>query len=883
MTTPANQLPGSTPTGSAPQPVPSPPPPPDGDRTWYTSAPADPDGTRYSPAPADSDRTRYGSLPLSASSTGSFLVDAAGDPPFGCSQQRCGNYELLREIKKGGMGIVYEARDLRLERRVALKRILPRALFAPGTFERFYREARAAAALHHPGIVPVHEIGEEYGQPFLVMQLANGGSLQQHLADGPLPARLAAEIVQRLAEAVQHAHEHGVIHRDLKPSNVLLHHEGPAGVDTSSSGSMLRGARSSGSLPAGLRVLVTDFGLARLVAGEDLTATGEVMGTPSYMPPEQAVGNRKAVGPLVDVYSLGAVLYALLTARPPFQAATPLEILRQVKDEEPLAPHRLTPGVPLDLEAVCLCCLEKDPARRYGSAAQLAADLGRFLRGEATAARPEGAWGRSRRWVRRNRLVAGLLTTVAAVLLLSSVVSTFFGLKAVQRAQIAARARETAEGQQREAVAARGLALLGEQKAEQEKQKAEQEKQKAEAARAETEAEKQRADDQLRRTELALYAGQLANAQREWQDGNASRAVDILDSCQWNLRSLEFRHLWTLYNSNHQTLRGNDTRVRCVAISPDGKRLVSGSLDTKLKVWDADTGQVVLSFKAHILPAYCVAISPDGKRLVSGSQDKTLKVWDADKGQELLILKGHADAVWCVAISPDGKRLVSGSQDKTLKVWNADTGQEVLTLKGHTLPVTGVAISPDGKRIVSGSDTLKVWDADKGQELLSLGGHLAPIWCVAISPDGKRLVTGSLDKTLKVWDADTGQQLLTLKGHAAPVSCVAISPDGKRLVSGSSDKTLKVWDADKGQELLSLEGHADAVRCAAISPDGKRVVSGSDDKTLKVWDAHKSQQVLTLKGHLSPVWCVAISPDSKRFVSGSIDKTLKVWDADTGR
>ena len=354
------------------------------------------------------------------------------------------------------------------------------------------------------------------------------------------------------------------------------------------------------------------------------------------------------------------------------QAATPLEILLQVKEQEPVAPHRLTPGVPLDLEAGCLRCLEKDPARRYGSAAELAADLGRFLRGEATTARPEGAWGRRRRWVRRNWVVAGLLTAVAVVLLLGSVVSSFFGLVALRRAEEARTAQKTAEEQQREAETARGQALQGEQKAEQEKKKAEEaraqaeaekqhanfekqiaeqekqnaeaargqalhEKQKAEEARGQAEADKQRANeqfkranDQLTRTELALYAGQLANAQREWQDGNGGRALEILDSCQWNLRSLEFRHLWTRYNSNQQTLRGHTGSVTCVAISPDGKRIVSGSWDNTLKVWDADKGQEILTLRGHTAPVLCVAIGPDSKRIVSSSGEGTLKVWDAD-------------------------------------------------------------------------------------------------------------------------------------------------------------------------------------------------------------------------------------------------------------
>ena len=407
---------------------------------------ADPDRTNFGPpTPVDPDPTNYPPTPTDWTPTARITrLPSPRTLRRTSTQRRLGNYELLREIKAGGMGIVYEACDVNLDRRVALKRILPRAMLAPGAVKRFSTEARAAAALHHPGIVPVYEVGEEDGQPYLVMQLANGGSLQQHLADGPLPPRLAADIIRQLAEAVQHAHDHGVVHRDLKPGNILLHHEGPAsGLEPSDS--MLREARHRGSLPTGWRVQLTDFGLARLATEEGLTATGEVMGTPSYMPPEQAVGNKKAMGPLVDVCSLGAVLYALLTGRPPFQAATPVEVLRMVQDQEPVSPRRLSPGVPLDLEAVCLRCLKKDPTRRYASAAALAADLGRFLRGEMTQARPVGPPGRVQRWIRRNPGVAALAAAVMFLLVAGVVVSGWFANNAGEKAIAARRAEQKAD------------------------------------------------------------------------------------------------------------------------------------------------------------------------------------------------------------------------------------------------------------------------------------------------------------------------------------------------------------------------------------------------------------------------------------------------------
>jgi WD40 repeat protein/predicted Ser/Thr protein kinase len=293
------------------------------------------------------------------------------------------------------------------------------------------------------------------------------------------------------------------------------------------------------------------------------------------------------------------------------------------------------------------------------------------------------------------------------------------------------------------------------------------------------------------------------------------------------------------------TLTGHTSYVASVAFSPDGRRIVSGSGDSTVKVWDAETGQETLTLTGHSWRVMSVSFSPDGKQIVSGGGDfgkpGEIKVWDADSGQEVLALKGHTTTVNSVVFSPDGKRIVSGSYgnyNDTLKVWDAETGQELLALKGHTGPVKSVSFSPDGKRIVSGSfdDTAKIWDAETGQLLQTITGAGDRV-SIALSPDGRRIVSGRFgQKTLKVWDAETGHEVLTLKGHSGTVSSVSFSPDGKRIMSGSHDKTLKVWDAETGQEMLTLEGHSDSVESVSFSPDGKRIVSGSHDKTVKIWD-----------------------------------------------
>jgi WD40 repeat protein len=333
------------------------------------------------------------------------------------------------------------------------------------------------------------------------------------------------------------------------------------------------------------------------------------------------------------------------------------------------------------------------------------------------------------------------------------------------------------------------------------------------------------------------------------------------------------------------TLEGHDGKVNTVAWSPDSQRLATASGDKTVKVWDAATGRELLTLRRHTGSVLSVAWSPDGKRLATGGGDQTAKVWDATSGQELLTLEGHEDKVLSVAWSPDGQHLATGSYDQTARVWDAASGQESLTLKGHTRPVYSVAWSPGGKRLATGSSdsTAKVWDAASGHELPDLEGHNRfRVTTVAWSREGKWLATGS-GNGAKVWDAASGKGLLTLNGHTGEVTSVAWSPDGKRLATASADKTAKVWDAASGQPSLTLEGHDRIVTSVAWSPDGKRLATGSEDKTAKVWDAASGQPLPPLKGHADLVYSVVWSPDGKRLATGSEDKTAKVWDAASGQ
>ena len=286
-----------------------------------------------------------------------------------------------------------------------------------------------------------------------------------------------------------------------------------------------------------------------------------------------------------------------------------------------------------------------------------------------------------------------------------------------------------------------------------------------------------------------------------------------------------------------QTLKGHSDYVHSVAYSPDGSRIISGSDDNTIKIWDVNIGTCLKTLEGHSNYVGSVSFSPDSIRIISGSYDKTIKIWDANMGVCIKSLYGHSGYVQSVAYSPDGSRIISGSADKTIKMWDSNTGECIKTLKGHSFWVNSVAYSPDGIRIISGSGdkTIKIWDANKETCLKTLEEHSGSVWSVAYSPDGSRIISGSDDKTIKIWDSNTGVCLKTLKGHSYSVLSVAYSSDGKYIISGSWDNTIKIWDANTGECVRTLMGHLGRVRSVAYSPDGTRIISGSMDKTIKIW------------------------------------------------
>jgi WD40 repeat protein/serine/threonine protein kinase len=837
----------------------------------------------------------------------------AGDPradrPAGSDAGRviAGRYTLLDVLGEGGMGTVYRAdQSAPVKRQVALK-LIRIGMDSRVVLARFDAERQALALMDHPHIARVYDGGTtEDGRPFFVMELVSGEPITEYCDRLRLPVRARLELFVPVCQAVQHAHQKGVIHRDLKPGNVMV-----TEVD---------GRPTPKVIDFGVAT-ATDFQLTDHGLGD----AAAIVGTPTYMSPEQADPASMDIDTRTDVYALGVILYELLAGSPPIDArqlkrGAILEMLRMVREVDPpspstkvstadalpsiaasrdVEPSRLKRALRGDLDWIVMRALEKDRDRRYATANGLAADIRRHLASEPVVAAPPSRAYRLRKFVRRHR-GAVMAASLVLLALLAGMAGTTWGLFEARRQEAAAgRYADEAKGQ---AKAARDNAKRADAEARSARRAEREARDHATAeaaakaiAQQETrraEAETLRAEEQLTRAQGLLYAGKIAQAQNDFEAGDGGTALRYLDECQASLRGWEHRYLWTRINAK-QTLVGHRGPVWGAAYSLDGRRIVTGSGDRTAKVWDARTGGEILALGGHTDEVHGVAFRPDGGRVATASIDGTARVWDAATGRELLAFRGHTAPVLCVAFSPDGGRIASGtgawaSQQAAaneVKVWDAATGRELLALEGLTRRVFSVAFHPDGGRLLTGMNdgTARVWDAATGRGLLTLEGHAGGVLCAAFSPDGRRIVTGGEDNTARVWDAATGQEQHLLKGHAGFVWSVAFSPDGERIASGSYDRTVKVWDAATGRERHILKGHAGFVRSVAFSPDGGRILSGSEDTTARVWDAQEGQDVPVLRGHRDFVKSIAYSPDGRRILTGSGDGTAKLWDPATGR
>jgi WD40 repeat protein len=776
-----------------------------------------------------------------------------GGPPPGTKVRYFGDYELLEEIARGGMGVVYKALQVKLNRVVALKMILAGQLANESDVKRFHAEAEAAAKLDHPGIVPIFEIGEHQGQHYFSMAFVDGTSLAKKITTGPLPPREAAELLIKIAAAVQYAHDQGIIHRDLKPANVLLDCNG--------------------------QPRVTDFGLAKQMQTDSgLTGSGQILGTPSYMPPEQASGKIEQVGPAADVYALGAILYCLLTGRPPFQAASAIDTLRSVLEQEPVAPRQLDAHIPLDLETIALKCLEKSPTRRYATANELAEELRRYLAGKPILARPVGRAERAWRWCKRQPVIASLIAATAVTLIAGIIVSSYFAVRATKNADGWQIAAETAAA----------------------------EKIRADRKTIEAQAETRRAEKQLFRSDKFLYAYQIAAVQRGWDTVTARTpsakstvtshlsAADLdyiadvsevhsawqsLNTCRADFRGWEYDYLFKLVSQNRRSLTGHAADVCCVAFSDDGHWIASGSADKTVKLWDVASGCQIRTLTGHREAIVGVAFRTDGKQIMTGSALGVVKLWDAEQGREIRSFKGPQCSVPSLAISRAGKWITATWIDGTTKVWNAASGKETLTAKGRYGASLGGTFSPDGKQLAcSYTDSVKVWDTASGRELYSVPSHAAAMRTISFSPDGKRIICGSIDDRARVLDATDGRELFALNGHTDRVDAAAFSTDGKTIVSGGKDKTVRTWDAATGRQLLTLVGHRSGVYSVAFSADGTHVVSAANDMTFKLWDVASGREISTFKLRALNTRGVVVSPDGKLIAAAGPESVVGLWD-----
>jgi len=866
---------------------------------------------------------RFPQVPLtgeSADTTGLFETQVLGNVASGCGAPVLAGYDTLQVLGRGGMGVVYQARQQSLNRLVAIKMILARGHAGEAELRRFQNEATAVARLNHPNIVQIHEVGEHDGLPYLVLEFCAGGALSRALDGAPLPPERTITLVAKLARACQAAHERNIVHRDLKPANVLLNEAGEPKI--------------------------ADFGLAKATDDTDQTGqteSGAILGTPSYMAPEQAAGKSRGVGPAADIYSLGAILYELMTGRPPFKGVTPIDTVHLVLEQDPVAPSQLQPRTPRDLETICLKCLRKEPGKRYASALELAEDLERLQRGEPILARPTGRAERTWRWCRRNPAIAALLALVLVTLAGGSTVATIFALEAQLEAK---KAKDSA----RDAAASAVLA-------DKERKRARQEE--AEAKR-------------------SLYVANVNLAGQALEEGEVTQARALLKAVipkgeDVDLRGFEWHYfwrrchlpcvdlgkigqvhalaltpdgrtlavaeglkrqvnLWTVPERKPAaSLRGFQATVNALAISADGRLLASAeggfNQPGEVKIWDLATRKIVVAFGKGEPPFMSLAFSPDGKTLLTGTaelvhstgspQDRyspvkrgnrsgAVKLWDTATGMELATFPGPTGQVFAVAFAPTGKLVAAGNSDGLVSAWNVASQEYAGWFRVH-FAVRAIAFAPANEAFaVAGGDwnqpgqirLFPVTDKSISQngEGSALPGHRAGVTALAFAADGKKLFSGSYDRTIRAWEPASRQELGVFLGHFSPTWALALSPDGQSLFSGSgwsvNSGEVKVWPIARILHFTPTPEHYGGVYYRKEDRHGDlqtRVLP--DRKTLALVDARTGEQVRVLQGEIKKPKAnatpylpraLAFSPSGKRIAAGDFDGMAALWNADTG-
>jgi WD40 repeat protein/serine/threonine protein kinase len=763
---------------------------------------------------------------------------ATGSPGAGGDTQievreaprQLGRFQVIRELGRGGMGIVYLARDPELQRLVAIKTIMRAGMADPDQLARFEAEARLHAQQHHPNIVQVHETGRADGQPFLVMEYVDGASLSQHLEGRPMEAHRAAALLAEVARAIEHAHKAGIIHRDLKPSNILLAPVASAQWPVVS----LRDAAAlnSGALATGhWQPKVTDFGLAKSLGSSfDLTRSGDLVGTPSYMAPE-VVGGSNPRDIAVDIYGLGAILYEALTGHAPFVGSEVFFILSQVQTADPVSPRSLNPQVPADLETICLKCLRKEPWKRYARADDLADDLQRFLAGQPVLARPVSLSERAIKWARRRPAISALMAVILVLVPLSFVLVTSQWLRANREWN---RAEENARDEARARRDAEDLA------------------QREQRARKEAEllSVSAQLDQSIMVAERADVGRGLLGLARGLEMAERIGDTGLQRVARMNLAS------WRGHLIRDHAQFSHKEWVWAVAFSPDGRTALTGGRDKTARRWDVATGQLIGKPLAHDFFVWAVAYSPDGRTILTGSGEPRgeARLWDAATGEPLGPPLPHPAPVRDAAFSPDASLFLTVAPDAA-RVWRTATARPLGPPLQHTAAQPGTILA------------------------------------AAFSPDNKRVLTGGSDGTARLWDAATSEAQQTLQGHRAPVAAVGFCPDGKLLATSSYDGNAQLWETASGKPWGGLLMHGGPIRTLTFSPDAQLLATGGitvevDPATqqrritggsVQMWSTATGRRVGEPLLHPAPVWSLAFHPNTRILLSGCEDGFSRFW------
>ena len=739
-----------------------------------------------------------------------------------------GRYRLVRQLGEGGMGAVYEAEQDHPRRLVALKVIRP-GLVSPTLLKRFMHEAEILGRMHHPGIAQIYEAGvAEDGKPFFALELIRGLPLDEYvrLRGVPTPARL--ELVARVCDAVQHAHDQGVIHRDLKPGNILVDDSGQP------------------------RVL--DFGVARmtgtdLLTTSDRTRTGQLVGTLSYMSPEQVAADPGAMDERSDVYTLGVILFQILTSEFPYilQDLPLPEAVRLIREHEPSRLGSIDTQLRGDVETIVAKALEKDPARRYPSAAELARDIRRHLRAEPILARPPSALYHLSKFARRHKAV------VAAVLGIGLALAS--GTASVDRLRDP-RAENAREGRRpcREA--------------------------SGEPAR---QANEGCAQARMRKGRYQTYRARLAAAGAALQNYDVGDAASQLNDTPEELRDWAWHFLHSRLDDSSSGLALPAGHDYYLFGGPEGMQVATAT-PASLLVTDLD-GRALQSIPRGPAPWWWAALSRRGPWVLEAPSQSSIRLRYADGITSASVNTPANPASTAVAVDPDWKRLAIAFAGLGIVLYDTASGKEIARLADHADRISSLVFSPDGKQLVSTSDdhTARLWDVATGKRTAELRGHMSKVFGAAFRPDGARLLTSSADGTVRQWDARTGEPVQApFDRHTGEVTAAVFSPDGQWIASGGTDRTVRLWQAMDRREVSVLRGHTGTVNAVAFTPDGRRLASIGDDRMLRIWEADSEAGLPVLRGHTSYVYAVAFSPDGQWIASGSWDRTVRLWDARTG-